>query len=183
MKKKIFVVGIILLLATCLISTLVSLASNDILYVGINRSFKDNIGYSIGNPNSSGKNLWNLRNYDSDNKEDESIQQRQLYCLKGEYGVSWESNIDNIVEYNLSYDLQEDREKLLQLLGNSTTGTPNNIVAQILNPNGYYRELLWVLDNSYIPGQSDKNQLLQKIGILYSDIKAVINNILFQKKG
>ena len=167
MKKKVLIIGIVLLLVTYLIFNLVSFAGNEVLYIGINKTYKDSIGYSIGNPDNGGKNLWNLRNYDSENKGDESVAQRQLYCLKGEYGESWEINTDNIVGYNLSYDLQEDRDKLIQLLGNTSAGTPNNIVAKILDANEYYRELLWVLDNSYIPGQSDKNKLLETIGIKY----------------
>ena len=151
MKKKILIIGIILLLAVYLIFNIISFAANEVLYVGINATYKNGTGYSIGRPNNGGKELWNLRNYNSGNIGDESVALRQLYCLKGEYGASWEINTNNIVGYNLSYDLQEDRDKLMQLLGSASQGTPNNIVSQILNTSGYYRELLWVLDNSYIP--------------------------------
>ena len=167
MKKKILIIGIILLLAVYLIFNIISFAANEVLYVGINATYKNGTGYSIGRPNNGGKELWNLRNYNSGNIGDESVALRQLYCLKGEYGASWEINTNNIVGYNLSYDLQEDRDKLMQLLGSASQGTPNNIVSQILNTSGYYRELLWVLDNSYIPGKSDKNKLLETIGIEY----------------
>ena len=169
MKKKVLIIGVILLLVVYLIFNLVSFAGNEVLYIGINATHKDGMGYSIGRPDNGGKTLWNLRNYDSGNRGDESVAQRQLYCLKGEYGESWEINVDNIVGYNLSFDLQEDRDKLIQLLGNPSQGTPDDIVAKILDPNGYYRELLWVLDNSYIPGSSDKDKLLEKIGIEYDD--------------
>ena len=168
MKKKFVAIGVILILIAFLIFNMISYAGNSTLFIGINATHKNGVGYGIGDPNNLGVQIWNLRNYESNNRDDESAIQKEIYCLKEQYGYSWETNEDSIVEYNLTYDLQKDREKLLQLLGNSGTNTANSVVARILDANnGYYRELLWVLDNTYISGKSDMNKLLERIGILY----------------
>ena len=168
MKKRFFIIGSILILFVYIVFNIISYAESSTLFIGINATHKNGVGYGIGDPKNAGVQIWNLRNYDSNNRDDESAIQREIYCLKEQYGQSWETNVNNIVEYNLTYNLQDDREKLLQLLGNAASNTPNSVVARILDANnGYYRELLWVLDNAYISGKSDMNKLLERIGILY----------------
>ena len=170
MKKKITVIGIVLLLIAYLIFNIISYAGNEILYVGLNVTHSNGVGYGIGNPSggNSGTEIWNLRNYNSANKNDESEEQKELYCLKGDYGSTWHDP-DAIVTYNLSYDLQNDRTKLLGLL-NANSTVPNSVIAEILDAdNGYYGQLMWILDNIFIPGQSDLTKLLERIGIIYDE--------------
>ena len=168
MKKKVAVIGVILLAVAYIIFSVISYAGSTVMYVGLNTAHPNGDGYGIGNPKSGGLGIWNLRNYNSANRNDESSVQKELYCLKGDYGDTWEQNSGTVLEYNLSYDLDTEREKLLQLLGASST-TANTIVTDILSDgtSGVYKELLWVIDNAFIPGESDKDQLLKKLGILY----------------
>ena len=168
MKKKIVFIGIALIIIAYMIFSAISYAESKSMYVGLNTTHSNGQGYGIGNPKSGGIGIWNLRNYNSTNRNDESSNQKELYCLKGAYGDTWENNSSEILQYNLAYDLDNEREKLLQLLkGNNSTS--NNIVTNIINDesSGIYKELLWIIDNAYIPGKSDKNQLLEKLGITY----------------
>ncbi len=176
MKKKIMIIGATLLVVALIIFTIVSYAANQVLYVGLNAAYPNGDGYGIKDPTTGGVALWNLRNYDSTNRANESAEQRTLYCLKGLYGESWEDDSSVIVEYNLSYDLDSERETLLQLLRNNSSSAENDVVIELLDDvNGVYKELLWVIENSYIPGKSDKEQLLEQIGIKYdSDIQMYV---------
>ena len=168
MKKKIVFIGVILIIIAYIIFSAVSYAESKSMYVGLNTTHSNGQGYGIGNPKSGGIGIWNLRNYNSTSRNDESSNQKELYCLKGAYGDTWENNSSEILQYNLTYDLDNEREKLLQLLKENNS-TANNIVTNIINDgsSGIYKELLWIIDNAYIPGKSDKNQLLKKLGINY----------------
>ena len=170
MKKKVAIIGVILLVVAYIIFSVISYAGSEVIYVGLNTTHHNGEGYGIGNPKSGGLGIWNLRNYDSTNRNDESSVQKELYCLKGDYGDSWEQNSGEVIEYNLSYDLNTEREKLLQLL-EGVSSQANTVVTDILSDSssGIYKELLWVMDNAFIPGVSDKNQLLERIGILYDE--------------
>ncbi len=167
-KRTSIIVALIIIAVAYAVFSIISYAGSSTLYIGINATHSNGVGYGIGDPKNAGMEIWNLRNYDSTDRADESANQIDIYCLKAEYGQGWESDIDNIVEYNLTYDLQNDREKLLQLLVDSGTNTANDVVSGILDAeNGYYKELLWVLDNAYISGKSDLTNLLERIGIKY----------------
>lgn len=168
MKKKVAIIGVILFIIAYIIFNIISYAGSKNIYVGLNVMHSNGEGYGLGNPRNGGLGIWNLRNYDSTNRNDESNVQKELYCLKGNYGETWDQNAETIVEYNLSYDLDSEREKLLQLLGEEGSSA-NTIVTDILSDtnSGIYKELLWVIDNAFIPGESDKDQLLKKIGIVY----------------
>ena len=174
MKKKIGVVIIaILAIVSFLLSYIISYANNGSIYVNITETDLNNIGYGIGDPKNggAGKYIWTLRSYDSNNIDDLSKKQRNLYCIKAGYGDAWNPvNNGTIVEYNLSYDFQGDREKLLTLLENGT-GAANELVLDLLDAqNGYYRELLWIFDNMYIANETNKDDFLSKFGIKKDDI-------------
>ena len=168
MKKKVAFFSIALLVIAYVIFNVVSYATNKTMYIGLNITHSNGQGYGIGNPTDGGVGLWNLRNYDSSDRNNESAKQKELYCIKGDYGDSWEENKLAIIQYNLEYDLDTEREKLLTMLAGDSN-TANDVVTRILSDNtsGVYRELLWVIDNAYIPGKSDKDQLLKKLGIEY----------------
>ena len=172
MKKRLSLIILLILIISLLLSQIISYANNGSIYVNITKTNLNGIGYGIGDPTNagSGKYLWNLRTYNSNNVNDLSPVQRDLYCIKAEYGDSWNPvNNGTIVEYNLSYNLQADREKLITLLeaDNSTT---NDVVLKLLDPtNGYYKEILWILDNAYVEGKTDKDKFLENIGIIKSE--------------
>ena len=184
MKKKVILIGVVLLLIAYLIFNIVSYAGNETIYVNLTKADLNNIGYGVGNPTQSGgKYIWNLMQYNSNSASDISVPQRNLYCIKAEYGTTWQNSQkpEQIVAYNLSYDLQDEREKVLSNLVDN--GTTDDIVKALLDPAGKaYRELLWILDNAYIPGTTDKTEYLEKAEIdtdwyIYTltdaDIKAV----------
>ena len=170
MKKKLAVIIIaIIAIMSFLIGHIISYANNGSIYVNITETNLNGVGYGIGNPKNggAGRYIWTLRTYNSNSISDLSATQRNLYCIKAEYGEAWNPvNNGTIVEYNLSYDLQEDREKLMQLLENGNAEA-NDIVLELLNPQGEaYRELLWILDNAYIAGETDKDEFLSRFGVV-----------------
>ncbi len=173
MKKKIGIVIIaIVAIISFLLSYIISYANNGSIYVNITETDLNNIGYGIGDPKNggAGKYIWTLRSYDSNNIDDLSKKQRNLYCIKAGYGDAWNPvNNGTIVEYNLSYDFQGDRENLLTLLENGT-GAANELVLDLLyTQDAYYRELLWIFDNMYIENETNKDDFLAKIGIKKDD--------------
>ena len=65
MKKKVAVIGVILLAVAYIIFSVVSYAGSTVMYVGLNTAHPNGDGYGIGNPKSGGLGIWNLRNYNS----------------------------------------------------------------------------------------------------------------------
>ena len=171
MKKKVAIIGLIILILAYIVFSAIIYAGNQVVYVGLNTAFSNGDGYGIGDPTDGGIGIWNLRNYDSTDRSSESSKQRELYCLKGQYGDTWNTNAKTIIEYDLPYNLQTEREKVLELLEDSGANTANDVVTEILDDSnaGAYKQLLWVMDNLFIPGKSDKDKLLEKIGILYDE--------------
>ena len=174
-NKKVCLIVIVVAIIAFLLSYIISYANTgETIYVNLTKLDTKGIGYAIGDPttpNEAGKPatnayIWNITTYNSDKVSDVSREQRNLYCIKANYGESWNNNKDTIVAYNLSYDLQADRKTLLnKIVGNSNDA--DSVVKKLLSEDGHYRELLWILDNSYIEGQTDKKEFLNKIGIKY----------------
>ena len=180
-KKKICLMITVVAIIALLLSYIISYAnSNETIYVNLTKLNTNGVGYGIGNPtvsNTPGQPLtnayiWNLTTYDSDNISNVSREQRNLYCIKANYGDSWNENKDKIVAYNLSYDLQNDRQMLLNKIVDNGKDI-DDILKTLLSESGYYRELLWILDNSYIEGQTDKKEFLNNIGIKYDSSNKV----------
>ena len=170
MRKKLTIVIIaIIAIMLFLIGHIISYANNGSIYVNITETNLNGVGYGIGDPNNGGvgRYIWVLRTYNSNDISDLSATQRNLYCIKAEYGDAWNPvNNGTIVEYNLSYDLQDDREKLIKLLEGGSAEA-NDVLLELLNPQGEaYREILWILDNAYIAGETDKDEFLAKFGVV-----------------
>ena len=171
-NKKIGIIIAIIAIISFLLSYIITYAANtETIYVNLTKTDLNGIGYGIGDPTNSGAGnyIWNLQLYNSNDVSDISTQQRNLYCIKANYGDTWNANNSDIVAYNLSYDLQEEREKILTLLGNDVAS--HDVIKQLLDPtNGYYRELLWILDNAYIEGQTDRDAFIRDVmGIQYDE--------------
>ena len=160
-NKKVWIIVSIIAIILFLVSYVKSYANDGTIYVNLQKTDLNGIGYGIGIPNNYGNYIWSIRTYNSNNVNDVSAKQRNLYCVKGNYGETWGTNENSIVEYNLSYNLQDDREKLIKLLANGNEA--NGVVSNLLDTNKYYRELLWILDNVYIAGETDKIEYLQNI--------------------
>ena len=171
--KKVCLVAIVIAIIAFLLSYIISYANTgETIYVNLTKLDTKGIGYAIGDPTTdAGKPatnayIWNITTYDTASATSASREQRNLYCIKANYGESWNNNKDTKVAYNLSYDLQADRQNLLnKIVGNDNDA--DSVVKKLLTEEGHYRELLWILDNSYIEGQTDKKEFLNKAGIKY----------------
>lgn len=172
-KKKIGILIAIISIIAFILNSVISYAKDETLYINLTKTGTTGVGYGIGNPaeaGGAGKYIWNLTTYNSNNINDISAKQRNLYCVKAEYGDTWNSTLNgyqNIIPYNLSYDLQGDRQKLLSQIVDKGTDV-DDIVKTLLNPEtGHYREILWIFDNAYISGTTNKDKFLEKLGIVY----------------
>ena len=101
-----------------------------------------------------------------------------MYCIRADYSYTWNNHGKSTnVTYNLSYDLQDDREKILNYLtANNNDG--HDLLNELLNPAGSaYRELLWVFDHAYLAEESADEYLsnlgLQDSSLTSEDIIAV----------
>ena len=179
-KRNIGILILVIATIVFLLGYIMSYANTgETLHVNLTRLDTTGIGYGIGNAEqSSGNNavIWNITTHDTNGAV--SATQRNLYCVKANYGATWETagGPSTVLDYNLSYDLQKDRTELLNKIVDNGTDI-DDVVKTLLSESGYYRELLWILDNSYIPGTTDKKEFLKSIGIEYdSELQAYVYN-------
>lgn len=164
MKKKIIgilmALGIILGIILGNIFSTTTYAGTGKLYTNLEALNPYGVGYGIGDPTNKGKYIWHMSTYDSSNGG-LSSKQKNIYCLKAEYGISWRSfrNSSKILEYNMFFDLQQERQDLLNKIvdnGNDADET----IQSLLDVNGsQYRKILWLLDNMYINGEITKKTI------------------------
>ena len=153
MKKRVICILIILLvLGTIIANQLITYArvENEPLYVKLSKTDLNGVGYGNGNPNptvggssNKGEYIWNILVQDSLTGPT-SEEQKELYCVKADYGQTWftEQKEDEILEYNLSYDLQADRESLLNKLKDNGNDA-DEIIKDLLNTEGQqYKQIL-----------------------------------------
>ena len=98
-----------------------------------------------------------------------------FYCLNAIVGDSWRTgHIGENGEqstYNLVYDLSSDDE-ITALKGDT------NVAYKKIGDSAYLKQILWILDNIYIPDTSEsandnlakKRELLSKAGIVYDNV-------------
>ena len=167
MKRKIWLFVAIIAIICVSLTYVISYAKNDAtIYVNLGKSNDSGIGYGIGDPTQvNGKYIWELNQYNSNSTSDKVTHPRNLYCIKADYGETWDNGRtpEEIVEYNLYYDLQKERKSLLDKLVDNGN---DSLIKELLDPSGpVYRELLWLLDNFYISGETDITTYLAKAGI------------------
>ena len=180
MKKKINVIIAIILFALCIVMSLSKIyAGSGKLYVNLTTTDLNGIGYAITDPNNdqSGQApyIWNIMTYDSKNASAISEAQRNLYCVNADYGQTWFTGEkeDEILEYNLCYDIQAEREAVLSKIVDNENDA-DEVIKKILDPTGtQYRELLWILDNAYIAGE-DTSEYLETVGIFAEEYNGQI---------
>ena len=185
MKKKIISILILItIIGVFVVNHLITYANTDEikdpLYVNLAKTVTrvdeqgntKHIGYSISEPGNDvggqAPYIWNIipHNKNANGTYEISTEQRNLYCVKATYGQTWfdEEEEDYVLEYNLYYDLQEDRDVVLNGLSKVTTN--DDVVEKLLTPGeGKYEQLLWLLDNSYIEGQ-DIDKYFENVGIV-----------------
>ena len=167
MKRKIWLFVAIIAIICVSLTYVISYAKNDAtIYVNLGKSNDSGIGYGIGDPTQvNGKYIWELNQYNSNSTSDKVTHPRNLYCIKADYGETWDNGRtpEEIVEYNLYYDFQKERKSLLDKLVDNGN---DSLIKELLDPSGpVYRELLWLLDNFYISGETDITTYLAKAGI------------------
>ncbi len=119
--------------------------------LGIVRLRKSGYGYKIV-PNGE-KTVWKIVSYDGETVNFDNT----IYCIKAGQGFGdnvWTSDAEsNQVKYKLSYDLKKDREYIESNF---------NQISMFQNDETYSK-VLWILDNLYIPGKTNKQEFLSKV--------------------
>ena len=102
------------------------------------------------------KKIWSIVSYDKNNTYLGST--NNLYCAQADYGNTWQENgTDAIATYNVSYDFNKN-------IGT----TPSNIINGIVSGE-HFNKILWLIDNMYVPGESNKTEFLKQADIYYSE--------------
>ena len=166
MKKKIISVLVVLAFILGIIFSISLNAGTGKLYTNLTALDLNGVGYGITDPTNQGDYIWHMSTYDSASGGTTGTQ-KNIYCLKADYGESWKNfnNQSSILEYNMFFDLQKERESLSNKIVDN--GNPaDEIIQELLNEKGtQYREILWLLDNMYIKGETDIDDFLAKAGI------------------
>ena len=175
--------SIILILAMIIILSMGSLIS----YAENERDFRISISRYI-NGSDTGKE-YALKNGVSDDGEPKRIFQilsadtidgKTYYCLNALKGT-WLTNENAEIKYNKSYKLQADGESEIDELKND----PNPTYSNIANSE-YLYEMLWILDNIYVPStetdyetknNENKLALLNAAGMVLEHVKDDDNNL------
>ena len=165
--KKIFLILVSAIITSSLFVNInISNAATNTLYVGLSRIIPGTTnGYAINDPtvaSGEGKTIWNLVSYKSKTgSEYYDYSKSNLYCLKagaGFYDANGNSSVEERKEYTALCDLREK-----SVMSNST----HTYVKELANSNYYYK-VLYIVDNLYIKGKSNKSDieaLLAKAGI------------------
>ncbi len=113
------------------------------LYLGLS-AVGNGIGYGIDMTSSGteGKNIWSIKSYQTASASSSSVVASNLYCIKAGYGYTWE-NLKK-PEQVLTYDSSEFNSNAVD---------------------GYYNEILWIIDHLYVLGENNKDEFLKSIGI------------------
>ena len=182
MKKKIIIyVNIIMFIILC-VSSLISYADNtDKIYVNLKSAKEDGTGYALTNV-PPGKRIWELAQYTSSAGTTRVTTPKELYCIKASYGKTWETeqNTDGVVEYNRSYNFNDGES----ILNNFTSNSATTVLSELLKGDTY-KEISWLLDNFYIPGDDDssetqKTNYLVNAGIPVDDIDNLDNEYFWK---
>ena len=95
-NKKVCLVVIVIAIIAFLLSYIISYANTgETIYVNLTKLDTKGIGYAIGNPTTDAGHpatnayIWNITTYDSANATSASREQRNLYCIKANYGESY----------------------------------------------------------------------------------------------
>jgi len=179
MKKKILSIVIVLGIILGIIFSISLYAGTGKLYTNLTAADPAGVGYGMGNPQAQGgKYIWHMSTYNSLDGKLSDVQ-KDIYCLQADYGASWETVKDNatsIIEYNMVFDLQEDRENVSSKM-TVNSNDEGGVVQNILDENGeHYTPLLWLLDNMYIKGE-DITKYLEWAGMSYNEYYGQYYNV------
>jgi uncharacterized repeat protein (TIGR01451 family) len=129
------------------------------IYLSLSKTNED-AGNPIGYANSKEQFIYNI--VSSDSVGNNRVSTSNLYCIKAAYGETWGKNPLGMVAYNWSSEFSKD-----------TGTTPSEVVNRLTEANGEnlenLNEVLWLLDNMYVPGESDKIEFLEQADIYFDD--------------
>ena len=142
------------------------------VYFGVNEFRGTNFGYAIGNPYANkdinsivGTKIWQIVKYNG--PTDTNPNTGNYYCVRAGVGFS---DTDLRAEYNIAYDLKNDKALL---------EASSNKYLQKIATNGYYNNLLALSDLLYLKGVStdaEKTSLLNSAGIYAEDYTALMTD-------
>ena len=136
------------------------IGGDDPLYISLSKTNENGNGYAFDmtEQGGQGKHIWNLMTATNADGTD-LTNASNLYCIKAEYGDSWVNDPENPAKYNKNYPVP--------LTGETESSMANNVLL-----GEYKNELLWIIDNLYVVGESDAedfNKYLQNAGIIYEE--------------
>ena len=155
--KKVVIALIAFVMAISVISAFSNVKADGTEYtLGIVRIRKSGYGYALDSDaaHNPKKTVWKIIS----NNGGSIDYNKALYCIRAEqgFGDSWTTgNASNTVTYKEIGDLRTNRDTIssaynqIPMMANSTT----------------YSKVLWILDNIYIPGTTDKETFLKTIPV------------------
>ena len=147
-----------------------------------NGAYQDGYALStVGNEGNSYHPIYQIMNETKTN----------YYCLNAEVGESWLSeSVDKSATYNRAYNLNSQSDIDALKNDSSISETYKNVVTS-----KYLKQILWILDNIYIPDTTDttstanlasKRALLAKAGIVYTKLPGKelenVDGYIYQKQ-
>jgi len=125
------------------------------IYLSLSATNKDKEN-PIGYANVNDKMIWTMMSATNIEGANE-IATSNIYCIKAEHGDTWNKKETDWVEFNWNGNFNSNIES-----------TPSEEANNIVTGN-YINQILWIIDNMYIPGETDKAKFLQKANIIYDD--------------
>jgi uncharacterized repeat protein (TIGR01451 family) len=130
------------------------------IYIALSKTNENGNGYAFGmdTDGSKGESIWSMVVSTDQNKKD-ATNASNIYCIKAQYGESWEINPELLVKYNKNYEVPLKQNSEQQVANKVLLGEHKN-------------EILWLIDNMYIPGESNQEDLtkyLNNAGIYYDE--------------
>ena len=116
------------------------------IYLSLSKVNEENMGYAFGmnEQGGNGKHIWSILS--------SGEYASNLYCIKAEYGNTWSNTVNpspsTEVTYNQSYALPLTEETEWKVADNVLLGANKN-------------EILWLIDQLYIPGESTEKDFIK----------------------
>ncbi len=133
------------------------------IYLSLSKTNDNGYGYAFDMDvdGSKGEHIWNIM-ATTNSSGNNLAWASNLYCIKAEYGESWNGQNggpSNLVEYNKTYTVP--------LAGQTELAMANSVLL-----GEYKNEILWLIDNLYVLGESSKKdfvEYLKNAGIIYEE--------------
>ena len=122
---------------------------------------------SSGQAQAVNRKIWKIVSYTNGNQINYS---NAFYCLRAEHGFVLNGSNQNVTTvrktYNVALDMKTQKDQVLQKLKDVNSFKNDS------NPSSTYNKIMWILDNMYLPKQSDssvKEQLFEAAEITDED--------------